>query len=95
LKESPNIIFRVHAIQRMFQRKISEQDVRNILTEGETIEQYADDTPYPSRLILGWIDKRPIHIVAADNDGDNEIIIITVYEPDIEKWSDNYKRRIL
>ena len=90
-----NIVFRVHAIQRMFQRSISEKDVRNILTEGETIEQYFDDKPYPSRLILGWIDKRPIHIVAADNDRDNEIVIITVYEPDIEKWSDDFRRRII
>ncbi len=63
--------------------------------KGETIEGYADDTPYPSRLILGWIGQRPIHVVAADNMMDNEIIIITVYEPDKEKWSDNFKRRTI
>jgi hypothetical protein len=51
----------------MFQRNISEKDMRSILTKGEIIEEYADDTPYPSRLILGWIGGRPIHIVAADN----------------------------
>jgi hypothetical protein len=51
----------------MFQREINEHDVRAILTTGETIEEYPDDIPYPSRLILGWIGKRPIHIVAADN----------------------------
>jgi Domain of unknown function (DUF4258) len=95
LKDSTNIIFRTHAIQRMFQRNISEKDVRSILMKGETIEEYADDTPYPSRLILGWIGQKPFHVVAADNDMDKEIIIITVYEPDREKWSDDFKRRTI
>jgi hypothetical protein len=79
----------------MFQRNISEKDMRSILTKGEIIEEYADDTPYPSRLILGWIGGRPIHIVAADNRAGDEIIIITVYEPDKEKWSDDFKRRTI
>lgn len=95
MKESTNIIYRIHAIQRMFQRNISEKDMRSILTKGEIIEEYADDTPYPSRLILGWIGGRPIHIVAADNRAGDEIIIITVYEPDKEKWSDDFKRRTI
>ncbi len=28
------------------------------------------------------------------NEEDNQIIIITAYYPDKEKWSDNYKTRI-
>jgi len=79
----------------MFQRNINEKDVRSILMKGEIIEEYADNTPYPSRLILGWIGRRPIHIVAADNNRDDEVIIITVYEPDKEKWSDDFKRRTI
>jgi len=93
LNESTGIIFRTHAVQRMFQRNINESDVRNILMRGETIEHYDDDKPYPSRLILGWIYERPIHVVAADNEPDNEIIVETVYEPDKEKWSVDFKRR--
>jgi len=95
LNDLTTVIFRIHAIQRMFQRNISEQDVRRILINGETIENYADDKPYPSRLILGWIDKRPIHVVMADNFKNNEIIIITVYEPDTSQWIDDFKRRII
>jgi hypothetical protein len=95
LKESTNIIYRIHAIQRMFQRSINEKDVRSILMKGEIIEEYADNAPYPSRLILGWICGRPIHIVAADNNRDDEVIVITVYEPDKEKWSDDFKRRTI
>ena len=31
------IIFRVHAIQRMFERSIMEEDVRAVLADGETL----------------------------------------------------------
>jgi hypothetical protein len=51
--ERQRIVFRAHALRRMFQRKINGRDVRHILATGETIEAYPHDTPYPSRLILG------------------------------------------
>jgi len=47
------ITFRVHAVRRMFRRAISVEDVRRVLADGETIEDYPDDKPYPSRLLLG------------------------------------------
>jgi hypothetical protein len=87
------LIFRIHAIQRMFERKVDPEDVRAILESGETIETYPDDQPYPSRLILGWRGKRPLHVVAADNSEEDEVIIVTVYEPDIRQWETDFKRR--
>ena len=86
------IIFRVHAIQRMFQRRISLDDVRRALETGETIESYPDDVPYPSSLVLGWSRSRPLHLVVADNDADRQTIVITVYEPDPDLWDDQYRR---
>ncbi len=59
------LVFRVHAIQRMFQCEISVGDIRQVLASGETIEDYPDDIPYLSRLILGWRGSRPLHIVVA------------------------------
>jgi len=94
LTEIGKIVFRTHAIQRMFQRRIDEKDVRSVLETGETVERYPDDSPYPSRLILGWLGKQPLHVVAADNTADNETIVITVYEPEQDKWSPDFKRRI-
>lgn len=47
------LVFRVHAIRRMFGHRISEDDVHQVLLTGEVIEEYPDDTPYPSRLVLG------------------------------------------
>jgi len=49
------LVFRVHAIQRMFQRRISEEEVKQVVATGETIETYPTDQPFPSRLILARI----------------------------------------
>jgi hypothetical protein len=38
--------------------------------------------------------KRPFHVVAADNITDNETIVVTVYEPEQDKWSLAFKRRM-
>lgn len=38
---------------------------------------------------------RPVHVVAACNELDQEVIVITVYEPDPKIWSDGFTRRIL
>lgn len=87
------LIFRVHAIQRMFQRRVSEEEVKQVVVAGETIETYQDDKPFPSRLMLGWIGSRPVHVVVADNVAAQEAIIITVYQPDPEEWESGIKRR--
>ena len=57
------------------------------------IETYPDDTPFPSRLMLGWIGARPLHVVTADSAEAEEMIVITVYEPDLSEWEPGFKRR--
>jgi hypothetical protein len=90
---SMRTVLRIHAIQRMFERGISIEDVAAVLASGETIEAYPDDSPYPSRLILGWRGKRPLHLVVADDPDAEERIIVTVYEPDPAQWEAGFKRR--
>ena len=87
------LVLRVHAIRRMFQRKISVADVRHVLETGEVIESYPEDAPYPSRLLLGWSGTRPLHVVVADNVETGESIVITVYEPDTASWGRDFRRR--
>ena len=89
---SNKLIFRKHALQRMFQRSISTSDVAAVLTEGKCIIAYPDDTPYPSRLMLGWRGECPLHIVAADTP-ESETIVITVYEPDPALWEPGFERK--
>uniref|UniRef100_A0A831U4S1 DUF4258 domain-containing protein n=1 Tax=Geobacter metallireducens TaxID=28232 RepID=A0A831U4S1_GEOME len=87
------LIFRTHALLRMSQRGIAPQDVREALEQGEVIEDYPDDRPYPSCLVLGRCGSRSLHIVIADNREDGETVVITVYEPDNGKWHPDFRRR--
>lgn len=87
------ILFRVHAVQRMFERQISARKVREALETGETIEDYSAEMPEPSRLILGFQGKRPFHMVTSENQETNETTIITVYLPASNKWNKDLKGR--
>jgi hypothetical protein len=88
-----NLVFRVHALHRMFERRFSIDDIKAVIASAETIEAYPDARPYPSRLVLGWRGERPVHVVLADNLSDNEIVVITVYEPDPDLWEADFRRR--
>ena len=85
-------IYRLHAIERMFQRNISEQQVRDVIDKGEVLESYSDDKPYPSWLVLGYSQKIALHVVYAVDEEDN-IIVITVYRPSLEKWQNDLRTR--
>jgi len=86
-------LFRVHAVQRMFERNISLEKVHQTLQSGEIIEDYSAEMPEPSRLLLGFQGKRPFHVVTSENPKTNVVTVITVYLPDRGKWDKNSKRR--
>lgn len=90
---NPIIVFRVHAVQRMFERKVSVRNVFQALHSGEIIEDYSAEMPEPGRLILGFQGKRPFHVVASENLETNEITVITVYIPNADKWNKDFKSR--
>jgi hypothetical protein len=90
---NPKIIYRVHAVQRMFERKVSGRRVREALETGETIEDYSSEMPEPSHLILGFQGKRPFHVVTSENPQENKITVITVYLPDPNKWNKDSRSR--
>ena len=89
----PTLLFRVHAVQRMFERRVSVEKVAAALQSGETIEDYSGEMPEPSRLILGFQGKRPFHLVASEDPETKQITIITVYVPDPDKWHKDFKSR--
>jgi len=78
----------------MFKRSISLDEVRFILTNGEVIKEYPDDKPYPSYLIFGLINLRPLHLLVAKNVDTDSCILITVYEPDKNIWTNDFKKKI-
>jgi hypothetical protein len=60
---------------------------------GKVIEDYSDDQPYPSCLKLVVFMSRPIHVVLAMDTEDNEVIVITAYEPGLDKWEAGFEIR--
>ncbi|MGP1454263.1 MAG: DUF4258 domain-containing protein [Treponema sp.] len=76
--------FSEHVFKRMAERSISPNTIKDVIKNGMVIKEYPDDTPYPSRLILGYDNNRPIHVVSAYDQNDDMEYIITVYEPDTQ-----------
>ena len=87
------IIFRIHAVQRMFERGISVENVRTVLKAGEMIEDYSDEMAFPGGLISGKRGQRPLHVVMAENTREDELVVITVYEPDPGQWKQGFRKR--
>lgn len=86
--------YRTHALERMVKRNIDFFDVDEVVFYLEIVEEYPDDSPYPSCLALGYNkSRRPIHIVFSVDKSEKRVYIITVYEPDPEKWESDFKRR--
>lgn len=85
--------FSGHALQRMFSRNIEIADIKKVLEDYELIAEYPEDRPYPSRLILGWVNMRPLHVVASQNTQDYACYIITAYIPSLELWLEDFKTR--
>jgi len=85
--------FSKHAVDQSILRSISVQEIRNAIRAGEIIEDYPEDKYGPSCLIFGMTDSsRPIHIQCSYPTR-SIVKVITVYEPDPEKWIEFKVRR--
>lgn len=80
-----------HSSLRMFERVILKSDIKNAILNGEIIEHYPTDYPYPSCLISGISNNTSLHIVCSIGKG--YLYIITVYYPNEIKWISETKRR--
>lgn len=81
-----------HCIIRLFQGNITQYDIENALLNGEIIEEYESDYPYPSYLVYGInLNNEVLHVVCGVNK--TELWIITAYYPDNIKWENDLKTR--
>lgn len=87
------IIFRVHAVERMFERGIGIKEIKNSILNGETIEEYHDINAYPASLINSKHGRRELHVVVAGKPNGEEVFVVTVYRPDRKKWVEGFRRR--
>lgn len=83
--------FTTHALQRMFERGFTIEEVKQAVIHGESIAQYPAEQPYPCKLYLHFLAGQPIHVVAAENE--NEFIIITAYRPEKSIWMTNFRTK--
>ncbi len=87
------LLFTGHAVRQMFARRLSVRDIRTLVTGGVTIADYPDDDPFPSKLILGFVDERPVHVVVAYDDETSTGYVVTAYRPDPALWSEDFTTR--
>ena len=80
-----------HVLERLIERGVSRAQVLEVIEKGEIIEEYDDDKPFPSALILGFVGKRPLHVVVALNTG--TAFVITVYEPQSNLFGPDFRDR--
>ena len=72
---------------------IVSSDIEEAVLNGDIIESYPDDLRGKSYLILGYTSKnRPLHVLCGKLE-EEEILIITAYEPDIDEWEEDWKTR--
>jgi hypothetical protein len=83
-----------HADEEAFNDSLTYEEIYSSVMQGEVIEDYPDDKPYPSCLILGRnFSGEPIHSVWAYNPENRWTVLITVYRPDPDRWID-WKERV-
>ena len=78
-----------HADEEAFDDSLTYEEIYSSVIQGEVIEDYPIDNPYPSCLILGRnFSGEPIHSVWAYNPENLWAVLITVYRPDPTRWID-------
>jgi len=86
--------FSKHAVDQSIIRRISVRELREAIAVGEVIEDYPDDKYGPSCLIYGRTrDGRAIH-VQCSHPSRSMVKVITLYEPDPDRWADYKIRRL-
>lgn len=83
------IIITQHLAVRMHERGIKYDEVKEAILTGEIIEDYPEDFPYPSCLILSR--SIMLHVVAGVGEG--RLWIITAYRPAPDRWEADFKTR--
>lgn len=84
-----------HAFQKIFERRITVEDIEAVISKGEIIKEYLDDKPYPSFLLLGFMGRVPLHVVIAKNEIEKFCILVTAYFPDNTIWDLTFKSKMI
>ncbi|MBI4551633.1 MAG: DUF4258 domain-containing protein [Candidatus Latescibacteria bacterium] len=81
----------LHADEERLDEGLTVDDLEEVVKSVELLEDYPDDPRGHSCLVLGYIDRRPVHVVCGLTKQD-KLILITVYRPTMPKWKDERTR---
>jgi uncharacterized protein DUF4258 len=85
--------FSKHAVDQTLIRRITVQELREAVATSEVIEDYPADKYGPCCLLLGFTTAgRPLH-VQVSYPSRPLIRVVTIYQPDPERWVDHRYRR--
>lgn len=88
-----HLFFRIHAIERMLEQDINEVEVRDVLENGDMIEETVDQFGARKQLHLHVLAGRPVHVLTVNDEEAHRTEIITVYEPDLDRWEPGFRTR--
>jgi len=82
-----------HVFDKVRSLDMTLAEFEQLLGSGEFIEQTELQALEVKEVVLVIEWKRPLHVVVIVDDARHEERIVTVYEPDPDRWSPDLKRR--
>ena len=88
------VIYTEHALDEMNAEEelISKDEIRQVIFEGEIVEDYPEDKRGHSCLMFTYTSAgRPVHIICSPKE--EYLGIITAYIPTLNKWENDFRTR--
>ena len=92
--DSQNYRITDHGDEEAESDQLDFEEIFYSVRNGEIIENYPSDQPFPSCLIYGTnVSGEPIHSVWAYDEENQRASLVTVYRPDPTRWINWRERR--
>jgi hypothetical protein len=83
-----------HALREAEVDRLTLEEIEAVTCRGECIEDYPDDPRGASCLVLGrFADGVAVHALWGFDVPSRQAILITVYRPDPQRWSEDLRSR--
>lgn len=88
------VVLTIHVFDKIRSIDMALGEFAQLLGTGEVLEEYTlpGDQLHELVLISEWT--RPLHVVFIVDEQHAEERVITVYEPETEQWSQDFRRRL-
>lgn len=84
-------LLRQHVRQRMVERGVTEEDIEQVVTKGDVVEQQPRSKPFPKAVFMAFVRGDPLYVAAAFDGDWTHIITVHWYDP--TKWVTPWERR--